>query len=216
MQNPRALLLGSVALLAQAPLAAAGAIDNGTFDTDLAGWSTVVTNGIVAWTSEHVELSTGSGTNLTSAVLVQGDDGAFNFPSPITLATDDAFLRFDALFADLGVDSSENTVSGFSDHLSVLIYDAESFDQWLGGSFSLVTPGGTGLSFDLTAPADLRGKRVAVSFELTDEDDGRNSVVTIDNVRIEQRSAVPDPGTLALMLVGLSGFRPRRKNRGSC
>jgi hypothetical protein len=213
----KTLLLGPMLGALWGGHALAGSIANGGFDSDLADWSTVLNGGSVAWSGGHAVLATGAGTGVASAVLIQGDDGTFTFASPITLGADDRWFRFDAVFSALGLDGTEDPLSGFSDQLNVWIFDADSLDTWLAGAFSLSDPGGADLSFDLVTPADLRGKRVAFSFELTDEADGQDSQVSIDNVRIE-RGAVAEPGTLALIAGALSALglaRGSRRRRSS-
>jgi hypothetical protein len=208
---------GALAILSVSGNAFAGAIVNGDFEMDppLSGWSVVTENGTVEQVGGKAELSTGQGTAAFSAVLVQGDDGYFSFPSPILLEADDLFFKFDAVFTDLGEDDTE-TGSGGTDQLNVWLYDEldSSFDVEI-AAISINTSV-TSFAFDLSA---WIGRTVAFSFELVDEGDGRNSKVTIDNVRIEKRtlSTVPEPASLALIGSGLAGlgFSRRRWGRRS-
>jgi hypothetical protein len=182
----------------------AATITNGDFATDLSGWSVIDDNGITAQSGGQAVLTTGGGISPFSTVLVQGDDGFFTFPSPLTLSASDDYFAFDFSFSDTGLDNSEDSSSPFSDSLSVWLYDAldSSFDSLI-IQVSLADGIGSVL-FDLSG---YSGRSVAFSFELTDENDGRNSRVAIDNVRIGSNvSAVPAPPILLLFLTGLAGL----------
>ncbi|WP_445370985.1 PEP-CTERM sorting domain-containing protein [Methylomonas sp. HW2-6] len=195
----------------------AAAIVNGTFNSDLNGWSTVTSNGAVNWNSAGAaELVTGAGTAPFSAVIVQGDDGLFSFGTPILLGAGDDFLKFDALFSSLGNDGSESPAGLFSDNLSLWMYDANGLGDVLLATIDALSSA-TSFSLDLSAYV---GRSVAFSFELNDEEDGLDSKVLLDNVRLEQRSeppvSVPEPGTLGLMMLGGLAYcgrvsRSRRK-----
>lgn len=204
-------LAGPLATLGLSGPALAGSIVNGGFSSDLSGWSTGGSGGSVQWSGSQAVLSTGSGASPLSAFLVQGDDGGFTFGDPILIAAADQALKFDAVFTDLGLDATEATPGGFTDELKVWLYDADGLGDLLVAAVSAATLAGPAYSFDLTG---LAGRRVALSFELTDEDDGRDSRVSLDNIRIEQSiSAVPEPGSLALLALGLAGL-PRRGRKG--
>lgn len=192
-----------------------GAITNGDFASGLSGWATVIGNGDVQASGGQAVLSTGRGTDPFSAVLVQGDDGNFNFPSPILISSNDIFFKFDALFADLGIDATESPLGSLTDHLNVWLYDANDLSGNHDALIANINASITGYSFDLSGFA---GRSVAFSFELNDEADGRNTQVSIDNVRIEQRSIqpVPEPTSLALIIAGLFRLRSvRRSNRAA-
>lgn len=190
--------------------ASAAAITNGTFDSDLSGWSTVTDNGSVIQDSGAAVLSTGPSAAPFSAVLVQGDAGDFSFLSPILLGAGDDFLRFDAVFSTLGLDVSEVGGSSFTDYLELWMYDASGSGDVLLATIDELTSD-TSFSFNL---ATYITHSVAFSFELNDEDDGFNSKVTIDNVRLEPRVTppvnVPEPNTLMLMIFGIFGLAGRR------
>lgn len=186
----------------------AASIINGTFDSDLSGWSTVTTNGTAVWDSINnaAVLSTGADVAPYSAVLVQGDDGFFSFTNPILLGVGDDFLKFDAVFSSLGTDALETGAGPFTDNLQVWMYDANGLGDVLLATIDALTSN-TGFSLNL---ASYIGHSVAFSFELNDEDDGLDSRVTLDNIRLEQRSAppvtVPEPNTLLLMILGAFGI----------
>ncbi len=214
MNNKKLIRLAIfVASMALSNAVFAGAILNGNFDTDLSGWATVTNGGTAQQVGGQAVLSTGSGAALFSSVLVQGDDGVFSFPSPITLAAGDDFFKFDAVFTLLDLDALESD-GGFSDNLQVWLYDANSLGDALIATINASTSGPS-FSFDLSS---FIGRSVAFSFELNDENNGTNSQVTLDNIRIEQRSisnAVPLPGTLLLVIIGWFGLTKNllRNNR---
>ncbi|MBD9358864.1 PEP-CTERM sorting domain-containing protein [Methylomonas albis] len=190
--------------------AGAASIVNGTFDTDLNGWSALTGNGSVAWNAGgSAELSTGAGSAPYSAVLVQGDDGLFNFASPVLLGVGDDLLKFDALFSSLGNDTSETAAALFSDNLQLWMYDANGLGDVLLATIDALTSSSS-FSLDLSS---YIGRSVAFSFELNDEDDGLDSRVLLDNVRLEQQTnppvTVPEPGTLSLLILGAFGYSRR-------
>lgn len=214
----KSLLLSSLSIAAIALSSAVSAqgIVNGNFDTDLSGWSTETNGGFVDWIDGTAVLSTGPGFTAFSAVLVQGDDGSFSFNNPILLTAGFDLFKFDAVFSTLGQDVLETGLSGFTDNLQLWLYDANDLSgsgDALIATIDALTSGGPGFSFDLTP---YLGQLVAFSFELNDEDDGFDSQVTLDNVRIET-SPVPLPGALLFEMTALlglagNGWRKRRQN----
>ncbi len=190
----------------------AASIVNGDFNSDLSnGWSTLMANGTAARDSINntAVLSTGADVASYSAVLVQGDDGLFSFITPIVLTPGNDFLKFDATFSSLGIDAQETGAGLFTDNLQLWMYDANGLGDVLLATIDALTAN-TNFSIDLTSYVGLS---VAFSFELNDEDDGLDSRVTLDNVRLEQRStppvSVPEPDTLMLTILGALGFAGR-------
>lgn len=201
------MLILLVANIALSNSASATAIINGTFDTDLSGWSVVTNGGTAQWDAGQAVLSTGSDFTPFSSVLVQGDDGTFSFNNPILLTAGNDFFKFDALFSTLAADILESG-GGLADNLQVWLYDANdatgSHDALIASIDALTSS--TSFSFDLSA---FIGRSVAFSFELNDENDGTNSKVALDNIRFEQRidqGTVPEPETLMLLALGLLGL----------
>lgn len=194
---------------AQSNAVSAATIVNGNFNSDLSnGWSTVTANGTVAWDSANntAVLSTGADVAPYSAVLVQGDNGFFSFPNPILLGPGDDFIKFDAVFSTLGVDTVESGAGLFTDNMQVWMYDANGLGDVQLAKIDALTSS-TSFSFDL---ASYIGHSVAFSFELNDENDGLDSQVTLDNIRLEQRATppvnVPEPDTLMLLILGAFGL----------
>lgn len=187
--------------------ASAASIVNGNFDTDLSGWNTLSNGGLAQWDGGAAILSTSSGVAAPSSLLVQGDDGSFSFANPIQLKAGNEILRFDAIFSDLGADSLETPPGPFTDNLQVWLYDANdpsTNSDALLATIDILTSG-TSFSIDL---ANYIGQFVAFSFELYDENDGRDSSVRLDNIRLEPAAinAVPSPSTLLLMVIGWVGL----------
>lgn len=219
------LMLSSlfIASIALSNAVSATPIINGTFDADLSGWSTVTNGGTAQWAAGQAVLSTGDGVAPFSSVLVQGDDGLFNFITPIVLGAGDDLFKFDAVFTTLGADAQESGLDGngdpslFTDNLIVKLYDAVDFTGASDYTFITIDAltSGSSFSFDLSS---FIGRSVAFSFELNDENNGTNSQVTLDNIRIEQRATtntVPLPGTLLLVIIGWFGLTKNllRNNR---
>lgn len=183
-------------------------IVNGTFDTDLSGWSTLdstndlFANGTVHQTAGQAVLSTGDGSAPLSAAIDQG----LSFAA-ISLGSNDAFFKFEALITRFDVDTTESlTISG-DDSLNVWMYDINDplNNYFIANIANFAVLTATEYSFDLS-PYSI-GLNVAFSFELADEDDGFNSKVALDNIRIEQRSVtVPEPGTFMLVILGWFGL----------
>jgi hypothetical protein len=167
-------------------------------------------------------LTTGASWDLAaqpSVSLIQGDDGSFNFATPLSLGAQDSPLVFDVSFARTAEDALETGTSSFADYLAIILYDALDIT----GSHDLIlTPspaidnllsGFQTYSFDVSA---LAGRDVALSFELFDENDGWNSTATLRNIRFDSATSptVPEPTTWALLGLGLVGwmgvFRMRR------
>ncbi len=187
----------------------AASFGNGDFSAGGNLWNDASGSGSVSFGGGQAVLETGAGADPFSAVIVQGDDGLFNFASPISLANDVNWLIFDVSFENLGADSSENGTAFFTDALFVALYDALDFtkdlilDPFIDSS---VTAGFNQYALNVSA---LQGRDVALSFELSDEDDGFNSRVTLDNIQFASTLAapVPEPSSILLICIGLPFFR---------
>ena len=110
--------------------AQAGLIANGDFDNGLNSWSDASFSGQVFSNNGLVNLSTGVGFGPYSAVLVQGDDGFFNFNTPILIDAQQSLIEFDLWQFERNIDASESGTSSLADVLNLSIYDAfdPSFD----------------------------------------------------------------------------------------
>jgi len=199
-------LLTVVTLLLVSTTSLAIPLTNGDFSSGLAGWSDASSSGSVSLMGDAAHLTTGNGTNPFSAILVQGDDGTFTFSNPIELAGDAHFLNFDVTFDDLGIDLTEPGGSTFTDGLSVAVRDELDFS----GLSDLIFPVIDISILDYRASFDispLAGRTVAISFELSDDNDGRHSSASIDNITITAQPdvvvSIPNASTLSLALLGL-------------
>lgn len=192
----------SASVLFSASVANAIPLVNGTFDTGLDGWQDASETGFVEWNSGSAYLETGDGISLYSAILVQGDDGFFSFLDPILLPMNTLRVEFDLWLDGLFTDQSETGNSIFTDALSFNIYDA--LDPAMDLHFSDLAFGATAthFSFDI---AGLAGREVAFSFELSDENDGFNTRLGIDNIALILETGpvvtVSEPGSLELGLL---------------
>jgi len=192
------LLLG-LFLISALPVNAAS-FNNGDFSSGGTSWNDASDTGSVTFSAGQAILETGTGVSGFSAVMVQGDDGFFNFPNPISLASDAKWLSFSAKIDELGADNTESS-SIFTDALNVYLYDALDFNLDL--LFLTIDSDSYSLGFIsyMLDVSSLQGRDIALSFELVDENNERNSSVTIDNVAFS--AAVPAPSVLVLLLVGL-------------
>ena len=190
---------------------------NGDFAAGGTGWNEASGNGSVTFSGGQAILETGSGTDAFSSVMVQGDNGFFSFNDRFLLGSDVATLQFDALFDRLDIDSLESG-GGFLDALFVSLYD---FADITGGHDLLFDPvidstlDGLLLSYTLNVSA-LQGREIALSFELSDDNDGYNSRVTLDNIRFAAAltsGSVPAPSVLVLLLAGLPLVQRFNKQR---
>jgi len=197
--------------------------ENGDFSSST-GWTDFSETGSAIISGGEAILETGDGSSPFSAVLLQGDDGFFTFGSPITLDVNTKFLSFDAEFIDMGADTSEFGFGFFPDALFVSVFDADDSnlecdffgcfdpdDILIDPFIDAFVPGVNNYQFDVSA---LAGHDVALSFELSDEDDGYNSKVIIDNVAFlpdpstlpPPPTPIPNPKTIFLLGIGLIGL----------
>jgi hypothetical protein len=182
----------------------AGLISNGDFVNGLNGWADASSPGVVAVNNGVANLAAGSGSGLYSAVLVQGDDGSFNFNTPIVIGLEHSLLKFDLWQLSRAIDSLESATSALSDHLNLSIYDAidPSFDLLF--TDFIITSQLQHFTLDISS---LIGRSVAFSYELNDENDGFNSIFALDNVRLSSATVnVPEPKTVLLLLLALFLF----------
>lgn len=194
-------------------LSNAAIFSNGNFSSGHTDWHALGSVQI----AEQVVMQTESGfdsVDSLSAVLVQGDDGSFwsgSSVEPFAVSLDSQWLYFDAKFEDLGIDANETSGSAFADALFVSLYDFNddtkslSFDPVI--DFSKNGLGFLAFAFDISS---LQGHEIALSFELFDENDGRDSRVTIDNVQFASAVPVPSAAILFASIIPLFGWRIRK------
>jgi hypothetical protein len=175
---------------------------NGDFNTDLSHWNDASDNGSVAYDNGNAVLQGGDGTSPYSAVFVQGDDGFFNFSSPLTVESGFNWLSFDLWQISNEIDNTEIAVLPFYDHLNVMIYDSIDFSYDLEFLNLSVTNIQQSFTFDISS---LIGRSVAFSFELVDEQDGFNIAYGLDNIELISKPnvQVAEPSTIALFVLML-------------
>ena len=183
----------------------AALILNGNFDNDLEHWHDASDTGSVVFDNEAVNLKAGDGTSVYSAVFVQGDDGFFNFNSPINIESGFSWISFDLWQVSNEVDNTESAIAPFHDYLKLFVYDSidTSFDLELSG-FSVNTTQ-QAFIFDISS---FIGRSVAFSFELVDEQDGFNAAYGLDNIqlRAQPNTVVPEPSGFLLFLIAFTLF----------
>ena len=206
-------IIGSLGLFLIAKTVLAIPLTNGDFSNS-SDWADASGNGSTQIMGGEAILETGLGTDPYSSIFVQGDDGFFNFSNPISLDSSYDTLSFDVRFEDLGIDATEAGGSFFSDYLLVALYDADDFNNDLIFDPGVDSSVSTMTTFSLDV-SSLAGHNIALSFELSDEDDGLNSRVYLDNVSFfETVVGVPEPQSLVLFGLGaiaLFGTKARRR-----
>lgn len=217
-------LLFAMILLLALP-AKAVSFENGDFSFGNSLWTDASVSGSLLFANGQASLQTGNGVGAFSTVMVQGDDGSFSFSNPVSLGANINWLLFDASFESLGVDGTEAGNSPFFDSLYINLYDSinSSLDLFLNPVINSTLDGAGFASYAL-AISPLQGRDVAISYELADENDGVNSRVMIDNVRLVSSlsdttvlNPVPVPlsvGWLLFVTLPLVGFK--RLKRISC
>lgn len=215
MNNINKALLGAFLFLL-CTQALAVPLTNGDFSTT-DGWVDASFTGSAYILNGEGVIESGPNDDPFSGVFVQGDDGFFSFVIPIILDAADDTLSFYTRFESLGADTTESGLSSFTDYLSVVIYDAlalvpdTAFDLGIDSSVTTMTL----FNIDVSL---YSGRDVALSFELSDQDDGRNSRVYLDDVSFQQgaiiaSNPVPEPETLALFGLGILSLIATRTKR---
>jgi len=199
----------------------AASFNNGDFSSGGTSWTDASgLFGTVNFSGGQAILETGDGIDGFSAEILQGsgltNDGFLDFANPFTLAVDAQWLIFDAMF-ERSVDGSEDG-TGSDDALFVSLYD---FDDFTGESDVPFEPllvldnlGVDALSMYAlnlsiltgNSLSSLQGKEVVLDFILSDENDGFNSKVTLDNIQFVASlptGNVPEPSVLVLLIAGL-------------
>jgi len=199
----------------------AAIFENGDFEVSGgASWTDASGSGTVNFSGGQAILETGDGIDGFSAEILQGsgltNDGFLDFANPFTLAVDAQWLIFDAMF-ERSVDGSEDG-TGSDDALFVSLYD---FDDLTGDSDVPFEPllvldnlGVDALSMYAlnlsiltgNSLSSLQGREVVLDFILSDENDGFNSKVTLDNIQFVASlptGNVPEPSVLVLLIAGL-------------
>lgn len=192
-------------------------ITNGNFDAGLDGWADASGNGSVSAQDGHAVLSTGPGDDLYSSILVQGDDGWFSFEDPLLLPDDTLSINFDAWLYGMDEDPTETGGSFYDDSFSLAVYDASDS---MNDRYFLDIPFDSAVNQFTYDISDLSGRSVAFSFELTDENDGWDLSLGLDNIFLGTTGGVEvaEPSSLVLMILGalaLAGIRFRAGSRRS-
>ena len=146
----------------------------------------------------------GSST-FNTAILAQGDDGAFSFLDPILLTNDIKWLTFDVK-AEFFDDLYESGLSTFSDALRINLYDELDFTGASDLLFSsdndfLVSNQWQVIQLDVSA---LAGRSIALSFELFDENNKLDAIFQLDNIAFSANAVstpVPEPPTFILFTI---------------
>lgn len=177
-------------------------IINPSFEQGFDSWVDLSSNGSVTVESGAAILAAGEGEDLFSAVLAQGDDGTFLFEKPIEISPFAVSFKFDLWMVSRDEDVLESGNSLFQDSLTLAFYDQEDL------LFDLIFPSlsfGSTPSFLLLDISSLAGRNVSLSFELTDENDGFNLALGLDNLAIIEKPAVsvPESNGAVLLLIGL-------------
>ncbi len=185
----------------------ASLILNGNFDSDLSHWHDASDNGSVVFDSGVANLSTSGDFGPYSAVLVQGDDGFFNFNSPILIEVQQSWLAFDLWQISRDLDVSESGTSLLNDALYLSIYDTidPSFDLLF--TDLMVTAQQQTFLLDISS---LIGRSVAFSFELHDQNDGFDTIFSLDNVQLTSSVTVPEPSALLLFAIGICALTRKK------
>ncbi|MEW6995940.1 PEP-CTERM sorting domain-containing protein [Colwelliaceae bacterium MEBiC 14330] len=201
-------LVFSVNVIAFSQVTHAGVITNGDFSNGSTGWADASFTGQVDFDNNTANLSTGAGIGLYSAVLVQGDNGFFDFDDPIEIDAQHSQLTFVLNISEQTVDNTESGISSLNDALNLSVYDA--FDPLFDIYFNslVVTNQPQDYLLDLSS---LIGRSVAFSFELNDEDDGFNTQFSLDNVQlITSVISVPEPSSMLILLFAMLVFTRKK------
>lgn len=185
---------------------------NGDFSGGETGWGSFIygdpfitpsatSDPSVSFASGEAILKTGEGYG-NEATICQGasvcDVLGSPVVSPFLVESDALTLEFDVAFLTLGADSSETSLSSFTDAINVQLWNPTDFLL----DISIYVDSSGKVSLDL---ANFAGTGAALFLRLIDEDDGYDTQVTIDNVAVVRSApvAVPESSTLYLLLSGL-------------
>jgi hypothetical protein len=173
-------------------------LTNGTFDSDLSGWYDSTTG--VIW-----DAGTGDGYALFSEVT-----GATSFLwQDFDLPAGAQELSFEINFTSEGGPGPVDT-----DNFDALLYRGMSIEELYSINNSLAygqtgwTSGDMVVAWDVSS---LAGQNVRLAFELHGDEDGYDTTVKLDNVKV---SIIPVPGAIVLGCIGaglVGVFRRARK-----
>jgi len=196
--------------------AAQAEIINGDFSGGATAWETFISpdssvvpsatsDPSVNFSSGSAVLKTGEGyideaTICQGAAISCGSTGL----SPFLIDSNVLALEFDVSFLNLGADLSESETSPYTDSLIFELWHSTDYFQDI--NFYIETTGH--VSFDVTGFA---GAGASLFLRLFDEDDGFDTQVTIDNIKLVSATSVTVPEStsvylllLSLLLMGLS------------
>lgn len=209
-------LIFTLALLSGIQLPVSAGIMNADFSAGATNWVDLSGSGSLQFVQGQAILSTGSGVDALSAVLMQGDDenGLFTFSHAIAVPLLTQFLSFDLMLAGRSQDDTESGSGLFTDSLSLALYSAAGQASDLIFSNLIAKASPQRLQLDISA---LAGHDIIISFELSDEDDGFNNMFALDNLAFESRQQqVAAPAVMFLMLPALLWlFRLRQRQAAS-